>query len=265
MNRTILIVALILSAFAFSCKDQPEKQTTAEKVERFEPAVDPNDLGTEFMEWWTYHSSNIALSQDFIGLNATSDTIGKKLFLEQLSSGDFIPLRLASNSAEETYKLVQLPPSTEESIRSTIKNESLHKLKLFELEGQPFPQFDLTDLKGNHYTSENTRGKTVVFKTWFIHCKACVAEFPELNELVADYGQQDNVIFVSLALDDQDDLKKFLQKREFDYGVVPDQESLIVGDLGLQSYPTHIVVDENGIITKVVNKASEMIAFLGRT
>jgi cytochrome oxidase Cu insertion factor (SCO1/SenC/PrrC family) len=52
------------------------------------------------------------------------------------------------------------------------------------MEGMEFPEFEITDLNGNHYSNESIKGKTTLFKTWFINCKTCGAEFPELNELV---------------------------------------------------------------------------------
>jgi hypothetical protein len=63
-------------------------------------------------------------------------------------------------------------------------------------------------------------------------------------------------------LDTKSELEKFLQQKEFDYKVVPNQKEFILKKLYLNIFPTHLVVDENGTILKVVNNASEMIAFL---
>jgi peroxiredoxin len=95
-----------------------------------------------------------------------------------------------------------------------------------------------------------------------VNCGACVAEFPELNELVEKYEQRDDIIFVSLALDTDSKLEKFLQKKNFEYEVVPNQNDFIYNTLDLQIFPTHLIVDKNGTVRKVANKASEMIAFL---
>ena len=105
-------------------------------------------------------------------------------------------------------------------------------------------------------------GNFIVFKTWFINCQACVAEFPELNGLVKKHKTRDDIIFISLALDSKLKLEKFLQKKHFEYGVVSEQRDYIAKTLNLQIYPTHIIVDKDGIIQKVANKASEIISFL---
>src|SRR5690606_15029725 len=96
----------------------------------------------------------------------------------------------------------------------------------------------------NHYTNENTKGKTLILKTWFINCKACVAEFPELNEFVEKHKHRNDIVFVSLALDTKSELEDFLQKKYFEYEVVPNQEEFIE-KLNLQIYPTHIIVDKD--------------------
>ena len=261
--RTFKIIStIILLITLFSCKekDRKEKQFVSEKIEILEPNIDFNELEADFMKWWTYYSYNISLSSNFTGLNETSDTIAKRQFLEKLITGNFIPLKIKSNSEIKIYKLFELDSNADKSIGTTIKNESLTSLKHFKMEGQQFPKFEFVDINGNLYTNENTKGKTIILKTWFINCKACVAEFPELNELVEKNKQRNDIIFVSLALDTKSELESFLQKKDFEYKVVPNQKEFIE-KLNLQIYPTHIIVDKNGKITKVVNKASEMIAF----
>ncbi len=262
MKKHQIIVILLLSIFIFSCTEKSEKTVSNKEIEIFEPAVDFDVLKPDFKKWWTYHYYNISLSSNFTGINEQSDTIAKEQFLNKLISANYIPLKLKSNEGFETYKLFKLDSLTEKSIGETIKDVSLTALKHFKMEGQPLPQFDFIDLQNNHYTSQNTKGKIIILKTWFIGCTACVAEFPELNELVKKYKHRNDIVFVSLATDSKSKLVEFLNKKVFEYGVVPDQKEFIVKKLKLQTYPTHIIIDENGTIVKVVDRASEMIAFL---
>jgi peroxiredoxin len=105
-------------------------------------------------------------------------------------------------------------------------------------------------------------GKVTVIKTWFIACKPCIAEMPELNEFVHHYRNKSEIQFLSLATDTQASLEDFLKKRRFDYKVFPEQKELIQGQLNLSLYPTHLVVDKNGHIKKVFNKASELMTYI---
>ena len=255
---------IILSTLLFSCKEkaQTEKKFVSENVEILEPNVDVNEIESDFIKWWNYYTYNISLSSNFTGLNEQWDTIGKRQFFEKLITGTYIPLKIKSNNKGNTYKLFKLDANADKSIGNTIKNESLTSLKHFKMEGTPFPEFDFTDLNGNIYTNKNTRGKIIIVKTWFINCKACVAEFPELNKWVEKYKDRNDIIFVSLALDTKSELKNFLQQKDLKYKVVPNQKEFIKKKLNLQIFPTHLIVDKNGTILKVVNKASEMIAFL---
>lgn len=266
MKKNIRIYTLLISIVVFSCKENPRQippdreKTITTEIEV--PKVKSEELITDFMTWWTYFSNNITLSSDFIGLNEKSQIIDKKIFLEQLVTSKYIPIKLESVNDFERYKLYKLGDSADKSIKSTIGSEARTHLFYYNMIGKPFPKFDIKDLKGNHLTNESTLGKIIVFKTWFINCVACVAEFPELNELVDRYENDDDILFVSLALDSKVELEPFLEKKPFNYRVVADQEDLIKNRLKLSIYPTHIIVDEAGTIKKVVNKASEMISFL---
>ncbi len=261
MKKHQIITILLLSIFVFSCKEKTIKTEPSDKVENLEPKVDIKELESDFIKWWTYYSYNISLSSNFKGLNEKSEEIDKNEFLNELISGNFIPLKLKSENGINTYKLYKLDSLSTKSIGSAIKNESLTSLKHFKMERTEFPKFNFTDLNGNHYSNENTKGKTIIFKTWFINCMACVKEFPELNELVEKYKSRDDLIFLSLALDSKPKLEEFLQKKFFEYQVVSNQRVFIDKTLNLQIYPTHIIIDKNGVIQKVVNKASEMISF----
>lgn len=264
MSIPTKLTIIILASLLFSCKGKEQKESPlpTKKVAILEPSIDVNELQSDFTKWWTYHSLNISLSSDFIGLNEQSDTIEKKQFLEKLATKSYIPLKLQSSAGVESYKLFKLDAKADDGIGSTMRNESLTSLKYLEMEGTVLPEFEFKDLNGNRYTNENTKGKTLILKTWFVNCGACVAEFPELNELVERYKKRDDIIFVSLALDTDSKLEKFLQKKNFEYEVVPNQNDFIYNTLDLQIFPTHLIVDKNGMVRKVANKASEMIAFL---
>jgi len=211
--------------------------------------------------WWTYHNRNIILSSNFIALDNSSNRISKELFLKNLTTGDFIALKLMSTDSVY-YKLYRLDKKSDKSIPDVIKSISDEAYKNFRMEGRVFPKFNFHDLNGVEYTNENTKGKIVVLKCWFIACAPCVAEFPRLNELVEKYNNRTDIVFISLAFDATKDLGSFLLKKPFRYAVVPDQKQFMFYDLDIKSYPTHIIIDRNGIIRKVVTIADEMIVAL---
>jgi translation initiation factor 2 beta subunit (eIF-2beta)/eIF-5 len=51
----------------------------------------------------------------------------------------------------------------------------------------------------------------VVIKCWFIHCVACIEEFP-VNKMATKYKNRKDIVFISLAEDSPQELKTFLLK-----------------------------------------------------
>ena len=111
---------------------------------------------------------------------------------------------------------------------------------------QPAPHFEVKDLKGNTSKLEDLKGKVIVLNFWFVECKPCVSEIPDLNELVADFDKT-NVVFLALGLNSAVGLKKFLKKTPFNYQVVPDAME-VATQFGVDGFPTSVVIDQDGII-----------------
>ncbi|NMM47700.1 TlpA family protein disulfide reductase [Marinigracilibium pacificum] len=265
MKTTKLIIILIVSVFVFACykNEKTENDSSENNTEVLEPNVDINELESDFNIWWSYYWSNISLATEFIGLNEQSEKIDEQEFLKKLTTGKYIPLKIKSDEDISTYKLFKLSANANKAnIGNIMKSTAQNYLNHYNMEGTELPEFQFTDLKGNTFNSENTKGKTLIIKTWYINCTACVAEMPELNEFVEKYKQREDVIFLSLATDPKDKLEDFLKKKEFDYPVVASQKDYIKNELKLHAYPTHIVVDESGKIKKVMNKASELISYM---
>lgn len=255
--KRILAGFAIVAVFSLSCEEKKEKQVDPDPFEAEFEKLQANNL-----DWWTYHNRNVDLSSEFSPLNEKDKEISKKAFLEQLTTGKFIPMNINSSDSASTYKLYRLTTEAAREISPIIKNTSQIEFRHFLMEGQKLPKFQFKDLQGNSITSENTKGKNLIVKTWFINCKPCIAEMPDLNEFVEAHGEKEDLLFLSLALDSEEDLKKFLSEKEFKYAVVPNQESYIQDSLKLSVYPTHLVVDKNGVIQKVINKADKMMAFV---
>jgi len=93
--------------------------------------------------------------------------------------------------------------------------------------------------------------KITVINFWFIECKPCKMEIPDLNKLVEKYKDYD-VAFLAIALNKPDQLKDFLKKTDFDYTVLSIEEQQTL-ELGIQGYPTHFILNRQG---KVVYKAT---------
>lgn len=106
-----------------------------------------------------------------------------------------------------------------------------------------FPQ--LKDIDGKEYTEKDLKGKIVVLNFWFINCKPCRMEIPDLNELVAKYSKKENLVFIAIALDRKAEIERFLDLYPFAYSIVDDGVP-VAQKFGVQTYPTHAVIDTDG-------------------
>lgn len=106
------------------------------------------------------------------------------------------------------------------------------------------PDFESFDLDGETVSLSGHRGKIVVLNFWFIACKPCIIEMPELNELVEEYKEKE-VVFLAVGLDRPESVRDFLAKNDFDYRILPGGRS-IANDYGVYGYPTHLIIDRKG-------------------
>ena len=215
-------------------------------------------LEADKMTWWTYNKEHIILSTEFSPLGVDGQTMSKKAFLEKLDTGDFIALKVQDEAGENYYHLRPISEDAAQGISGLAEVDGYYALQHFLQEGKDFPAFEFNDLDGNQFTNESLKGKTIFLKTWFIACAPCIEEMPDLNEMVAQYTNREDVIFISLALDKPEALQKFLAKRQFDYKVIAEQSDFIVDNLVNLAYPTHYIIGPDGKVQKITSNFEEL-------
>lgn len=241
MKKSIIIITLLFFTFSFG-------------QNKFgNPEVNPIQIQKTFKDWSTYQKENIMLSRDFVALDLLSKQISKESFLNELVNGNYIPIRLKSTDLIYYYKLFKIQPKSDTSIKATINQEAFDALKNFEMKGKPFPKFSFNDLDGNLVSNETMKGKIIVIKCWYIHCAACIKEFPEVNKLVEKYKDRKDILFISLAEDTPEQLKAFLARKPLSYSVIPNMKEYMNETLQLNAFPTHFILNKEGSITKVLN------------
>jgi len=112
--------------------------------------------------------------------------------------------------------------------------------------GKPLKDFEETDLAGKAFSKSSLAGKVIVINFWFKDAAPCKAQIPDLNKLVKKYKGK-NVVFLAPTYDPAFDVKEFLKAYPFSYTVFADVEQMII-DMNVGKYPTHVVVDQNGIV-----------------
>jgi cytochrome c biogenesis protein CcmG/thiol:disulfide interchange protein DsbE len=111
---------------------------------------------------------------------------------------------------------------------------------------RPAPDFTVKTLDGHTLRLSDLRGQTVVLNVWGSWCVPCQQESAELNRSYSQYQHQ-NVIFVGLAWNDQEDqVRKFVQQYGVTYPVGLDTDGHIAIDLGITGVPETFLIDTSG-------------------
>jgi peroxiredoxin len=170
-------------------------------------------------------------------------------FMKIMMSNEFIPEPYIDN--DKSVKAFVLRKATEEEKALMLKMQSgmgadQEKSVLI---GTEAVDFVLEDMKGKKIKLSQLKGKVVVMNFWFVECKPCVMEMPELNELVAEFkGKQ--VIFLAIAVNKKEQLKKFLRTTDFRYKVLPNGQT-VSDSYSIKGFPTNLIIDQNGIVQYV--------------
>jgi peroxiredoxin len=255
MKHLLLATGLLLTALAPGCSSPSPPRPTAAQVEA---------LTKDFDTWYRYTYAQVLLARDYLPRDVEGQPLAKQAFLQQLATGRVLALRTGFEQQVPVYQLCAFPGGHDPAIRATSKQLAQEALRNYTWEGQPFPAFRWTDLQGVPYTSANTRGKVVVVKCWYTSCIACVDEFAAIDALVAHYRPQPQVLVVSLALNQAQTLRPFLQQRPVQFAVIPTTKSFLSDTLGVFEYPTHFLLGPDGKIVKVTNRASDLAVALAK-
>lgn len=131
----------------------------------------------------------------------------------------------------------------EEDFNQKIKDDKLLRKKL---NGSTIDNLVLTDINNNTHTLESLKGKVIVLNFWFIQCKPCVAEFPDLNALKAEFKNKP-VEFFAVTFNDKKALHTFFESHELDYHIIPNGRA-VIDKFKVPHYPYNVIIDKNGKI-----------------
>ena len=118
------------------------------------------------------------------------------------------------------------------------------------------PDFTSQTLSGKAVALPDYKGKYLVINWWATSCGPCVAEMPGLNKMVDKFKSRNDIEFIAIASDEKGRLEKFLKKREFKY--LQTYNPALASLFG-ESYPKHIIVNPEGLITYYLEGGSEEI------
>lgn len=222
------------------------------------PVVHPASILQGSDQISNYIAQYINFDSDFSAFDVRGEKIDKRTFLNEVSSGNYLPLRLIPEAGENSYQLYKINKLIDDSPKYYLIDQASQGLFQLSLAGKPAPKFDFVDLTGHKYNNENTRGKILVMKFWFIGCVACVQEMPEVNKIVEQYRNRNDILFISLASDKSQPLRKFLKQVQFKYQTVANADHYMVDSIGTKVFPSHLIIGKDGKIIKFTLQYSEV-------
>src|SRR5271154_7081838 len=99
--------------------------------------------------------------------------------------------------------------------------------------------FAIKDLKGTKITLDQFKGKVIFLNLWATWCGPCRAEMPTIQKLYDDLAK-DNIVFVMLSLDKDQDKEKivaYIQHKAFTFPVYQ-PSGYLTEQLNIPSIPT---------------------------
>jgi thiol-disulfide isomerase/thioredoxin len=100
------------------------------------------------------------------------------------------------------------------------------------------------------------RGKPLIINVWASYCSPCLAEMGSLERLWQRYGDQINVIGISID-DYPDRAKAFLAKAKTTFPHYIDQKLNLENMLGANSIPLTLLIDAQGRVLQKIRGAQE--------
>ncbi len=114
---------------------------------------------------------------------------------------------------------------------------------------EPFaPDFSLLTQESGMLTNASLRGKVVLFDFWGTWCPPCRVSVPTLHNLQKKYsGKAFQLVGVS-SDDDESVWRTFIEAQKMDWAEYIDLSGAVLKAFEIESFPTYIVVDKDGVI-----------------
>jgi peroxiredoxin len=117
--------------------------------------------------------------------------------------------------------------------------------------GKPLGDFSLTDINGKTVSLSDYAGQVVLINAWATWCPPCKAEMPDLNTYYQAHQGEGFVILAINAGDSASVAAAFANQKGLAFPVLLDPNMHLLTSLGVQSFPTSILVSADGVVKTI--------------
>lgn len=123
--------------------------------------------------------------------------------------------------------------------------------------GMPFPDFELSDLKGKQWTKNDLLGKVVFFDFYYTGCGNCVTYFKnKVSKAEEHFRKNEDVVFVSVSIDKNFEVwRSSVESEKYNsehslklYTNGEGNNHVLIKNLRINGYPFPILMGKNGLI-----------------
>ncbi|MCS6934291.1 MAG: TlpA family protein disulfide reductase [Chitinophagales bacterium] len=196
----------------------------------------------------TKKSFTVQINEFTVVRDSANNRLSYPVVQKLLASGNYTvdPIRDSKGNPTGEYRIRRLKAEDagkREVILRTPGIESLPKPKV----GDTLPDFVCVDINGDTVRRSDFAGKIIVINFWFSVCKPCLYEIPYINDMAVEFFNRKDIVFLAPNWEKTSTIRKFLEIQPMEYRVLPEATSLIDA-LNIRAYPTHLIVDKNGVI-----------------
>jgi len=110
------------------------------------------------------------------------------------------------------------------------------------------PDFKVKVLTGEAVSLQQFAGKVLVMDFWATWCPPCRESVPELRDLTRKYPAEKLILISVSADEDENAWHDFVGKKHMDWLQYRDSDHQLIDAFNVDSYPTYLVIDGEGII-----------------
>ena len=106
--------------------------------------------------------------------------------------------------------------------------------------------------KALEFNIDTFKSKLVLVDFWFSNCGPCISQFPSLIEIYKKY-KYENFEIVSISsdrLEKYENLQRVSALNKLPWLNLWDENGVICDELSIRSFPTNLLINENGIIIR---------------